>query len=132
MRDWGSQDCAREVLECVRDKLGLKMVAFIRAVILFGGEVGRDGCPDLQFISRRLTVLREDYEIRIGTDFVCARARVYERDRDGGVHIILLPHVGLDGTADSESALRSAGTLLPRVRAPPPALLPDGGPESLR
>ncbi|GFN79621.1 hypothetical protein PoB_000612700 [Plakobranchus ocellatus] len=28
--------------------------------------------------------------------------------------------------------LRSAGTILSRVRAPPPALWPDGGPESLR
>ncbi|GFO30287.1 hypothetical protein PoB_005679200 [Plakobranchus ocellatus] len=35
-------------------------------------------------------------------------------------------------TAASESALRSAGTLLSRVRAPPPAPWPDGGPESLR
>ncbi|GFO48098.1 hypothetical protein PoB_007460300 [Plakobranchus ocellatus] len=32
----------------------------------------------------------------------------------------------------SESALRSAGILLSRVRAPPPTPLPDGGPESLR
>ncbi|GFN95579.1 hypothetical protein PoB_002208500 [Plakobranchus ocellatus] len=31
-----------------------------------------------------------------------------------------------------ESALRSAGTLLSRVRAPPSALRPDGGPKSLR
>ncbi|GFO38939.1 hypothetical protein PoB_006544400 [Plakobranchus ocellatus] len=31
-----------------------------------------------------------------------------------------------------ESALRSAGTLLSRVRAPLPAPWPDGGPESLR
>ncbi|GFO32452.1 hypothetical protein PoB_005895700 [Plakobranchus ocellatus] len=33
---------------------------------------------------------------------------------------------------DSESTLRSAGTLLSQVRAPPPAPWPDGGPESLR
>ncbi|GFN99483.1 hypothetical protein PoB_002598900 [Plakobranchus ocellatus] len=32
----------------------------------------------------------------------------------------------------SESALKSAGTLLSWVRAPPPACWPDGGPESLR
>ncbi|GFN89572.1 hypothetical protein PoB_001607800 [Plakobranchus ocellatus] len=32
---------------------------------------------------------------------------------------------------DSESALRFAGTLLSRVRAPPPAPWPEGGPESL-
>ncbi|GFO03191.1 hypothetical protein PoB_002969600 [Plakobranchus ocellatus] len=32
----------------------------------------------------------------------------------------------------SESALRSAGTLLSRVRTPPPAPWPDGGPKSLR
>ncbi|GFN79833.1 hypothetical protein PoB_000633900 [Plakobranchus ocellatus] len=32
---------------------------------------------------------------------------------------------------DSESALRSARTLLSQVRAPPPAAWPDGGHESL-
>ncbi|GFO39728.1 hypothetical protein PoB_006623300 [Plakobranchus ocellatus] len=36
------------------------------------------------------------------------------------------------GTVDSESALRSAGTLLLRVRAPPLAPWPDGRPETLR
>ncbi|GFO13774.1 hypothetical protein PoB_004027900 [Plakobranchus ocellatus] len=35
-------------------------------------------------------------------------------------------------TVACESALRSAGTLLSRVRAPLPASWPDGGPESLR
>ncbi|GFN91259.1 hypothetical protein PoB_001776500 [Plakobranchus ocellatus] len=35
-------------------------------------------------------------------------------------------------TMACESALRSAGTLLSRVRAPLPAPWPDGGPESLR
>ncbi|GFO14956.1 hypothetical protein PoB_004146100 [Plakobranchus ocellatus] len=39
------------------------------------------------------------------------------------------PHGGVGGTVASESALRSAGTLLSRVRAPPPAPWPDGGPE---
>ncbi|GFO42410.1 hypothetical protein PoB_006891500 [Plakobranchus ocellatus] len=39
---------------------------------------------------------------------------------------------GVSGTVASESALRSAGTLLSRVRAPPPAPWPDGGSESLR
>ncbi|GFN98401.1 hypothetical protein PoB_002490700 [Plakobranchus ocellatus] len=39
---------------------------------------------------------------------------------------------GVDSTVASESALRSAGTLLSRVRAPPPAPWPDGEPESLR
>ncbi|GFO02084.1 hypothetical protein PoB_002858900 [Plakobranchus ocellatus] len=37
---------------------------------------------------------------------------------------------GVGGTVASESALRSAGTLLSRVRAPPPAPWPDGGPEA--
>ncbi|GFO18614.1 hypothetical protein PoB_004511900 [Plakobranchus ocellatus] len=36
------------------------------------------------------------------------------------------------GTVASESALRSTGTLLSRVRAQPPAPWPDGGPESLK
>ncbi|GFO18098.1 hypothetical protein PoB_004460300 [Plakobranchus ocellatus] len=36
----------------------------------------------------------------------------------------LLPW-GVGGTVDSESALRSAGTLLSRVRAPPPAPWPN-------
>ncbi|GFO02634.1 hypothetical protein PoB_002913900 [Plakobranchus ocellatus] len=36
------------------------------------------------------------------------------------------------GAVASESALRSAGTILSEIRAPPPAPLPDGGPESLR
>ncbi|GFO36077.1 hypothetical protein PoB_006258200 [Plakobranchus ocellatus] len=35
-------------------------------------------------------------------------------------------------TVASESPLRSAGTLLSQVRAPPLAPWPDGGPESLR
>ncbi|GFO28061.1 hypothetical protein PoB_005456600 [Plakobranchus ocellatus] len=35
---------------------------------------------------------------------------------------------GVGGTVARESALRSAGTLLSQVRAPPPAPLPDGGP----
>ncbi|GFO32350.1 hypothetical protein PoB_005885500 [Plakobranchus ocellatus] len=40
--------------------------------------------------------------------------------------------VGVDGTVASESALRSAGILLWRVPALPPALRPDGGPQTLR
>ncbi|GFO17683.1 reverse transcriptase-like protein [Plakobranchus ocellatus] len=39
---------------------------------------------------------------------------------------------GVGSTVACESALRSAGTLLSRVRAPLPAHWPDGGPESLR
>ncbi|GFO33459.1 endonuclease-reverse transcriptase [Plakobranchus ocellatus] len=39
---------------------------------------------------------------------------------------------GVGGTVVSESALRSAGTLLSRVRAPLPAPWPGGGPKSLR
>ncbi|GFO03626.1 hypothetical protein PoB_003013100 [Plakobranchus ocellatus] len=39
---------------------------------------------------------------------------------------------GVGGTVVSESTLRSAGTILSRVRAPPQAPWPDGGPESLR
>ncbi|GFO11444.1 hypothetical protein PoB_003794900 [Plakobranchus ocellatus] len=39
---------------------------------------------------------------------------------------------GVGGTVASESVLRSAGTLLSRVRVPPPAPWPDGGSESLR
>ncbi|GFN83493.1 hypothetical protein PoB_000999900 [Plakobranchus ocellatus] len=39
---------------------------------------------------------------------------------------------GVGGTVASESALRSAGALLSRVRALPSAPWPDGGPESLR
>ncbi|GFO17535.1 hypothetical protein PoB_004404000 [Plakobranchus ocellatus] len=35
------------------------------------------------------------------------------------------------GTVDSESALRSAETILSRVRTPPPVLWHDGKPESL-
>ncbi|GFO21980.1 low-density lipoprotein receptor-related protein [Plakobranchus ocellatus] len=39
---------------------------------------------------------------------------------------------GVGSTVACESALRSAGTPLSRVRAPLPAPWPDGGPESLR
>ncbi|GFN99310.1 hypothetical protein PoB_002581600 [Plakobranchus ocellatus] len=39
---------------------------------------------------------------------------------------------GVGGTVASESALKSAWILQSRVRAPPPALWPDGGHESLR
>ncbi|GFO38819.1 hypothetical protein PoB_006532400 [Plakobranchus ocellatus] len=35
---------------------------------------------------------------------------------------------GVGGTVACESALRSGRTLLSRVRAPPPAFRPDGGP----
>ncbi|GFN84301.1 shutoff alkaline exonuclease [Plakobranchus ocellatus] len=38
----------------------------------------------------------------------------------------------IGGIVDSESTLRSAGTFLSRVRAPPPAPRSDRGPESLR
>ncbi|GFN76337.1 hypothetical protein PoB_000284300 [Plakobranchus ocellatus] len=46
----------------------------------------------------------------------------------------ILPYFirGVGGTVASESALRSAGTLLSRVRAPPPTPWPVRGPESLR
>ncbi|GFO22107.1 ficolin-2 [Plakobranchus ocellatus] len=39
---------------------------------------------------------------------------------------------GVGGTVARESALISAGTLLSRFRAPPPAPRPDGGLQSLR
>ncbi|GFN94107.1 hypothetical protein PoB_002061300 [Plakobranchus ocellatus] len=39
---------------------------------------------------------------------------------------------GVGSTVACESALRSVGTFLSRVRAPLPAPWPDGGPESLR
>ncbi|GFO22462.1 hypothetical protein PoB_004896700 [Plakobranchus ocellatus] len=39
---------------------------------------------------------------------------------------------GVGSRVVSESALRSAGTLLSRVQAPLPAPWPDGGPKSLR
>ncbi|GFO10336.1 hypothetical protein PoB_003684100 [Plakobranchus ocellatus] len=39
---------------------------------------------------------------------------------------------GVDGTVAGVSALRSAGTLLSRVRVPPTAPWPEGGLESLR
>ncbi|GFN74443.1 hypothetical protein PoB_000094900 [Plakobranchus ocellatus] len=47
---------------------------------------------------------------------------------------LFVPRVsgGVGSTVACESALRSAGTLLSRVRAPLPAPWPDGGPESLR
>ncbi|GFN96366.1 hypothetical protein PoB_002287200 [Plakobranchus ocellatus] len=46
--------------------------------------------------------------------------------------MVTKPRGGVGGTMASVSALRSAGTPLSRVRAPPPASWPDGGPESLR
>ncbi|GFO25499.1 hypothetical protein PoB_005200400 [Plakobranchus ocellatus] len=42
------------------------------------------------------------------------------------------PGGGVGSTVACEFVLRSAGTLLSRVRAPLPASSPDGGPESLR
>ncbi|GFO16207.1 hypothetical protein PoB_004271200 [Plakobranchus ocellatus] len=50
---------------------------------------------------------------------------------EGALHGIKLTR-GVGGSVASESALRSAGTRLSRVRTPPPASWPDGGPESLR
>ncbi|GFO41820.1 hypothetical protein PoB_006832500 [Plakobranchus ocellatus] len=51
-----------------------------------------------------------------------------------GLRNVCLLHFlrGVGGTVASESALRSAGILLSRVRAPLPAPWPDGGPGSLR
>ncbi|GFO14089.1 hypothetical protein PoB_004059400 [Plakobranchus ocellatus] len=46
--------------------------------------------------------------------------------------VILILWGGVGGTLACESALRSLGTLLLRVRAPPLAPRPDGGPYSLR
>ncbi|GFN74848.1 hypothetical protein PoB_000135400 [Plakobranchus ocellatus] len=43
---------------------------------------------------------------------------------------ILVPW-GDGGTVNSESALRSSGTLMLQVRAPPPAPWLNGGPQSL-
>ncbi|GFO06105.1 hypothetical protein PoB_003261000 [Plakobranchus ocellatus] len=37
---------------------------------------------------------------------------------------------GVGGTVDSESALRSAGTILSRVQAPSPSPWPERGPET--
>ncbi|GFO02612.1 hypothetical protein PoB_002911700 [Plakobranchus ocellatus] len=47
-------------------------------------------------------------------------------------NLFLIVPMGVGSTVACESALRSAGTLLARVRAPLPAPWPDGGPESLR
>ncbi|GFN89705.1 hypothetical protein PoB_001621100 [Plakobranchus ocellatus] len=59
--------------------------------------------------------------------------------RFGAYFLIRLPpsslplRVGsLGGRMDSEQVLKSAGTLLLQVQAPPPAPWPDEGPESLR
>ncbi|GFO01436.1 hypothetical protein PoB_002794100 [Plakobranchus ocellatus] len=51
-----------------------------------------------------------------------APASLFESTTNGGV----------GGTVVSESALRSAGTLLSRIRAPLAAPWPDEGPKSLR
>ncbi|GFN81155.1 hypothetical protein PoB_000766100 [Plakobranchus ocellatus] len=45
---------------------------------------------------------------------------------------VALEAEGVGGTVAGEAGLRSAGTLLSRVRAPPPAPWLDRGPESLR
>ncbi|GFO38618.1 hypothetical protein PoB_006512300 [Plakobranchus ocellatus] len=45
-------------------------------------------------------------------DDISSGVRLNEAQADG---------VGVGGTVNSESALRSAGTILSRVRAPPPA-----------
>ncbi|GFN75000.1 hypothetical protein PoB_000150600 [Plakobranchus ocellatus] len=70
---------------------------------------------------------------------VCDVKRVKLRDREvrvpkitSGFRIQQTRDCGFGGIVDSESALRSAGALLSRVRAPPPTLRPDGEPESLR
>ncbi|GFO13872.1 hypothetical protein PoB_004037700 [Plakobranchus ocellatus] len=67
----------------------------------------------------KIKVMTCDFKVKVMTcDFYSAwvdlRARVF------------------GGSVASVSALRCAGTLLSRVRAPPPAPWPDGGPESLR
>ncbi|GFO09746.1 hypothetical protein PoB_003625100 [Plakobranchus ocellatus] len=57
----------------------------------------------------------------------------FQPDRLFGLRILLmLRYGGVGGTVVSESTLKSAGTPLSRVRAPPPAPWPDGGPKSLR
>ncbi|GFN79578.1 hypothetical protein PoB_000608400 [Plakobranchus ocellatus] len=47
-------------------------------------------------------------------------------------HCLMFLFGGVGGTVACESALRSAGTLLSRVRAPPSAPRPVGGPKSLK
>ncbi|GFO37817.1 hypothetical protein PoB_006432200 [Plakobranchus ocellatus] len=55
----------------------------------------------------------------------------FQRQKAAARNVGSLP-ASVGSTMASESHLRSAGTLLSRVRALPPAPWPDGGPESLR
>ncbi|GFO06100.1 hypothetical protein PoB_003260500 [Plakobranchus ocellatus] len=70
------------------------------------------------------------------SDKVKQRWKAGRKDKDlykVNVHTSLKSLLGgIGGIVDSEYAPRSAEILLSRVRAPPPALWPDGGPESLR
>ncbi|GFO28535.1 hypothetical protein PoB_005504000 [Plakobranchus ocellatus] len=53
-------------------------------------------------------------------------------DRSSATGSAVTETAGVGGSVASDFALRSAGTLLSRVRAPPLAPWPDGEPESLR
>ncbi|GFO21468.1 hypothetical protein PoB_004797300 [Plakobranchus ocellatus] len=66
-------------------------------------------------------------------DIVLPAVRLDTRERTVGRRsTVVTIDIDADGTVDSGSTLRSAGTLLSQIRAPPPAPWPNGGPESLK
>ncbi|GFO26219.1 CGG triplet repeat-binding protein 1 [Plakobranchus ocellatus] len=73
-------------------------------------------------------------EMRVsGQKLICTTSNlVLEHKKKSSVSSHLSSERGVGGSVVSESALGSAGTLLSRFRAPPPAPWPDAGPESLR
>ncbi|GFO47927.1 hypothetical protein PoB_007443200 [Plakobranchus ocellatus] len=89
-----------------------------RSVIEF---LAAEECSAANIHARMKTV--ESSESRVHMSFLCAFIST-------GFYSQLLRDVG--GTVVSESVLRSAGTLLSRVRAPMPAPWHDGGPKSVR
>ncbi|GFO10943.1 hypothetical protein PoB_003744800 [Plakobranchus ocellatus] len=66
---------------------------------------------------------------------VIANHKIVAKTVDGEKTNIIVSHLscrGVSGTVVSELALKSAGALLSRFQAPPPASWPDGEPESLK
>ncbi|GFO44053.1 hypothetical protein PoB_007055800 [Plakobranchus ocellatus] len=79
------------------------------------------------------------HAVELSSHIPASRAMIvrHAEGQYGEPEIFLLSHYetirlyspgGVGGTVTCESALRSAGTLLSRVRAPPSASPPDGGP----
>ncbi|GFN80909.1 hypothetical protein PoB_000741500 [Plakobranchus ocellatus] len=76
------------------------------------------------------TKLRHSRLAAASASSLCGSRLIVSEVHNAG--LCVLADWGFGSSVFSESALRAAGTLLSRVRTPPMAPWPDGGPKSLR